>query len=569
MAGADFSCDPASGYSTKYMKSMLSFGGPLKGFDSVQTDTAEQHRNLGNNYFLTVVAPHLKAQAKEADAVDMTMYFGGLNQIGGVAYGIVLSYLTADMMLAVGSMMFVLIYLMINLKSFFLAFMGFFEIIVSVPMSFGIFALIGNKYVSFLQFMGLFIIMGIGADDIFVFIDAYNQAKNERHLTEQDQFAFAYSRAAKAMLVTSCTSGVAFFATAISPIPAVAAFGLTMGFMVFADFFLVITWFPAAVAINRRYCCAKPLIEPSEERMMMPKTLGKIETWFNKKFMNFIGNATTGKGITGAFVVLMIASLAASGGSLKVTGALPENFDEEHEFTKFRDLSVQAFPTSGGIPKIPVSVFFGIDSENPVDRDGLDPQSDIVANFAYHDSSFNLTDHSNQAAIANLCTALASNTDMVWNNEVYCFMNDFKAFLNASSLDWSDGTHGKKILSPEFMDFQRLKFSERYAGGGMKSGVVVDGYEMNTTGLEFVWEAGEVDLFDAFAFITFNSTLPLKPNIMSLAEMRAWMEAFDALIEIHNAANPGAKGLQFCLYWYFMIAGEAIVQTTFNGIGIR
>ena len=103
----------------------------------------------------------------------------------------------------------------------------------------------------------------------------------------------------------------------------------------------------------------------------------------------------------------------------------------------------------------------------------------------------------------------------------------------------------------------------------MKSGVVVDGYEMNTTGLEFVWEAGEVDLFDAFAFITFNSTLPLKPNIMSLAEMRAWMEAFDALIEIHNAANPGAKGLQFCLYWYFMIAGEAIVQTTFNGIGIR
>ena len=48
----------------------------------------------------------------------------------------------------------------------------------------------------------------------------------------------AYARSSQAMLVTSCTSGMAFFATAISPIPAVAAFGTTMGFMVFCDFFL-------------------------------------------------------------------------------------------------------------------------------------------------------------------------------------------------------------------------------------------------------------------------------------------------------------------------------------------
>mmetsp|Transcript_12091 Transcript_12091/g.24707 ORF Transcript_12091/g.24707 Transcript_12091/m.24707 type:complete len:1010 (+) Transcript_12091:76-3105(+) len=608
LAGAEFRCDnhPATTGKNvtyvKHLKSKLAFGGPLKGFESVQIETSEQHRMLGDGYVSLTVAPHLKKMAKEAEELGIRLYFGGLNPIGGVAYGTVLSYLMTDMMLAIGSMMSVFMYLILqlvdgesesenecvkflakfNCKGFFLAFMGFFEILISVPMSFGLFALFGSEYISFLQFMGLFIIMGIGADDIFVFIDAYWQSKDLlKDDTEEIQFVHCYRRAAAAMCVTSCTSGVAFFATAISPVPAVAAFGLTMGFMVFCDFFLVITWFPAAVLIGERYlqCCKKPEPPPKKEEEAEkdpwdsdPVKVGMVEKWFRSFYLDTVGDQRYAGALCLFFSVFILVWLTKAG-DLKVTGDLPENFDENHMFTRFRDIVVDGFPQSGGIPKIDVSVFFGLDGENPVNRDGLDPQSDKVSNFAYYDSSFDLTKHETQSSIAHLCNAIASNSTYVYEKQVYCFMDDFKDFLNSTGNSWSDGTHGNKIISPEFMDFQRVKFAERFAGGKMKSGVVVMGENGNNrqpTASELtaiMADATRLSKLDVFAFITFNSTLPLKPSLMDLGEMRDWMETFDSMISTYTKSTT-VKGVQFCLYWYFMIAGEAIVTTTKQGIAI-
>jgi predicted RND superfamily exporter protein len=71
--------------------------------------------------------------------------------------------------------------------------------------------------------------------------------------TALGRLTFALNRSSEAMLITSLTSSIAFFCTAISPIPAVYSFGITMGFMVLANFALVITWFPAAVIVHERY----------------------------------------------------------------------------------------------------------------------------------------------------------------------------------------------------------------------------------------------------------------------------------------------------------------------------
>ncbi|GMH46509.1 hypothetical protein TrRE_jg4152 [Triparma retinervis] len=590
LAGADFTCS-GNVTNTKYLKSRLPFGGPLAGYDSVSIETAEQHRLLGESFFSTVLAPHLKEKAKEANDLGMTLYFGGLNPVGGVAYGTVLSYLMMDMMFAIGSMVFVFGYLVSQLRSGFLSLMGFFEILISVPMSFGLFALFGSEYISFLQFMGLFIIMGIGADDIFVFIDAFNQSKDLlKDETPEIQFVYCYRRAATAMLVTSCTSGVAFFATAVSPVPAVAAFGLTMGFMVFCDFFLVITWFPAAVLIAERYLgwltyqnlCVTPPPPPTPEEIKAkeeadkkkspwdtePVKMGAVEHWFHSFYLDTVGDQRYAGALTVFFTVMIIVWFSKAG-DLQVTGDLPENFDENHMFTKFRDVVVTGFDQSGGIPKVPVSVFFGIDRDGPVNRDGLDPQSDEVSNFAYYDSSFDLTQHESQVAIADLCTSIANDT-MVYEKQVYCFVDDFKEFLASQdpSLDWADGTHASKIVSPDFMNYQRLQFGERFTGAGTKSGVVVKGHETDVTGLQAFIDAGTESELEVFAFITFNTTLPLKPTLLTLSQMRQWMEDFDALIATHNVVNPSVKGLQFCLYWYFMIAGEAVVTSTKEGIAI-
>ena len=98
--------------------------------------------------------------------------------------------------------------------------------------------------------------MGIGADDIFVFVDAFKQASlQEPHISGSlvTRFAWAYNRAASAMLATSLTTFVAFSACGFSPIWDIRCFGIVNGVMVLADYLLVITWLPAAVVIHERY----------------------------------------------------------------------------------------------------------------------------------------------------------------------------------------------------------------------------------------------------------------------------------------------------------------------------
>lgn len=187
-----------------------------------------------------------------------------------------------------------------------------------------------------------------------------------------------------------------------------------------------------------------------------------------------------------------------------------------------------------------------------------------MANYPYYDSGFDVTDHGAQSAISDLCTSVAADSDLVYNNEVYCFMDDFKEFLAANGKTWADGTHGAEILTPAFMNYQQLLFVQRYSTGGHLTGVVANGHNENVTTLA----TADAASLDTFAFISFNSTLPLKTNLMTLSQMRSTVEKWQAHIDVHNAANPKAQGIQYCLIWYFMNAGEAIVDSTMVGVTI-
>ena len=72
------------------------------------------------------------------------------------------------------SLMFVYTYMVIHLKSFFLALLGTLLILLSFPLtsliSQGVFRV---TYFSNLQVLCIFIVLGVAADDIFVFIDAW------------------------------------------------------------------------------------------------------------------------------------------------------------------------------------------------------------------------------------------------------------------------------------------------------------------------------------------------------------------------------------------------------------
>jgi len=98
--------------------------------------------------------------------------------------------------------------------------------------------------------MIVYIVLGIAADDIFVFYDAYQQSSDmdTRILdTKEKRLAYAFRRAVRAMAITSSTTAVAFFANSFSPLMNIAAFGIFAGVIVPINYFLVIMIFPPAV----------------------------------------------------------------------------------------------------------------------------------------------------------------------------------------------------------------------------------------------------------------------------------------------------------------------------------
>ena len=78
----------------------------------------------------------------------------------------------------------------------------------SIPISLWIYRdLLGYTNFSVLNVISLFVIMGIGADDLFVFFDTYKVVVDEDKSIEEDRQARrgrSFHRAVGAMSVTSC-----------------------------------------------------------------------------------------------------------------------------------------------------------------------------------------------------------------------------------------------------------------------------------------------------------------------------------------------------------------------------
>lgn len=60
-------------------------------------------------------------------------------------------------------------------------------------------------------------------------------------------------RAGLAMLITTLTSAAAFFSNMLSTLPALRAFGLFMGSVLLCNYALVMTIYPAALALHEMY----------------------------------------------------------------------------------------------------------------------------------------------------------------------------------------------------------------------------------------------------------------------------------------------------------------------------
>eukprot|EP01006_Ploeotia_vitrea_P047134 TRINITY_DN67096_c1_g1_i2.p1 TRINITY_DN67096_c1_g1~~TRINITY_DN67096_c1_g1_i2.p1 ORF type:complete len:923 (-),score=466.19 TRINITY_DN67096_c1_g1_i2:44-2773(-) len=246
--GKDFS---ASNKRTRFMRTMFWMGRPLEGYRN--EDDRSKDQNWLSDKWASKVHEEILTDARADDEHFDVLYGGGAGLINDLIVDLIMS----DGAMAGLAAVSVFFYISFHTQSWFLSSLGMFHILMSFPIAYFINRFIFQIiYVDTISTFLIFIIMGIGADDIFVFYDAWRQSYSQEPQianSEVNRLSYTLRRAASAMLTTSATTTGAFAASAVTELMPTRGFGILASMMVLVNYSLVITYFPGVVLLHDRY----------------------------------------------------------------------------------------------------------------------------------------------------------------------------------------------------------------------------------------------------------------------------------------------------------------------------
>jgi hypothetical protein len=191
-----------------------------------------------------------------------------------------------DMALACGSAIITTLAILLHTRSPFLTGIGLLQIIMSFPLSFFVYTFLGGlNFFPFLNFIGVFVVFALGADDIFVATDKWKNARIEHPDASTEYIAAtALPDAAASMFLTTITTAIAFFGTAICPVAPIKLFAIFCGLLIMFDYILCVLFlFPALCIYDRRlqagrsncciacHCCKRREGQTDDENIIEEK----------------------------------------------------------------------------------------------------------------------------------------------------------------------------------------------------------------------------------------------------------------------------------------------------------
>merc|ERR1711951_95323 len=147
-----------------------------------------------------------------------------------------------------------------------------------------------QSYFGTLCVMAMFIILAIGADDIFVIVDTWQQyrtAAPEEPMAKR--MTATLKHAGKVMATTSASTCFSFIGNCTSAFPAVYTFGLFAAWLVFVNYCAVCLFYPTVLAVHDTYfytpdlkkaCC---IPQECAEKECATKCCGKWDKKIKKK----------------------------------------------------------------------------------------------------------------------------------------------------------------------------------------------------------------------------------------------------------------------------------------------
>ena len=202
------------------------------------------------NTFYEKVYRKLKDNTPEKGGVKLAAF-----KFGNFKYDKFGKELIAEVIFPALAMIVVFVIMWFFLGSFILTFCALFCVIYACGLSYFLYNIaFGMDFFPFLNVLTLVFLVGIGADDAFVYYDIWRQTKNANRNANIMQLTLKTLRySALSMLVTSLTTASAFFAGISSTITAIKCFGIFAGTSILTNYLLMITYFPAVVALHEKW----------------------------------------------------------------------------------------------------------------------------------------------------------------------------------------------------------------------------------------------------------------------------------------------------------------------------
>ncbi|XP_078374519.1 protein dispatched homolog 3-like [Oculina patagonica] len=224
---------------SRFLRAEVKFGYPLKSGGS---------RSAQNKKFKNYLVKYVEG-LKKLSTNKVRLLYGGSTVFDYE----VNKTLWADIGLTFYTIAFVGAFVLIFTRfSLYLTLFGIISILTPLCLAYYLFRIVFQiKSLGILSGISFFIIIGIGVDDVFVFINTFRQAHSARSL--EARMAHTICTAGKATFFTSFTTCAAFAANCLSQMPAIHDFGLFMALIVGSCWLTVFCTIPPALNLWQRY----------------------------------------------------------------------------------------------------------------------------------------------------------------------------------------------------------------------------------------------------------------------------------------------------------------------------
>ncbi|CAH1153672.1 unnamed protein product [Phaedon cochleariae] len=192
------------------------------------------------------------------ELIELNLEYDGMKVVAidfGIKSALFDEYLIRDTYLMGSGALFVFVCIWVYTESLFLTIMTIIVIVFSLAISYFMYILVFEiKFFPFMNLLATIVAIGIGSDDAFIFCKIWQMQKQDQGCSLLKTMTDTFHHAFMSMFVTALTTAVAFLGSYISSVTAVSCFSIFAGIAVIANYFLMMTWFPACIVIWERSC---------------------------------------------------------------------------------------------------------------------------------------------------------------------------------------------------------------------------------------------------------------------------------------------------------------------------